>query len=258
MPKPTVASNSRVISLTETTFDSSPGLILNFQSPSQRQVMFYGFTHDNNKIDWIWRNITNDVNSALAESYPDFPDIHTAVTCSPCYFQPNNSVTKYQLYCFVKYDYKTESVRDGGLVGIPFYVDESSPGNITIGTSKCRISFIWMLNLMDGALAFKFSSEEDKYNQTSDIAFFSDPIHGGCQAAYIYQSKLHFFTSHPGSETHPLPDSRFPFNHLAWERPWNTTSTYLFHQLSGSIIAEEVWDEDTGIWNSTNITIDAL
>ncbi|KAL9607473.1 MAG: hypothetical protein Q9167_007620 [Letrouitia subvulpina] len=50
--------------------------------------------------------------------------------------------------------------------------------------------------------------------------------------------------------------SPFPFPQLGGFAPFNGTILYFYHQVNDTAFAEDQWDETTGIWTSTNITID--
>lgn len=62
-----------------------------------------------------------------------------------------------------------------------------------------------------------------------------------------------------GSPGTPLPRSQFPFPRIAGTTNNSTARvgiTYLYHQLSDRILAQEVWDGTSGFWITNNITID--
>ena len=73
---------------------------------------------------------------------------------------------------------------------------------------------------------------------------------------WFNQSTLHFSKFTPWEM--PSPNTGFPYNRLAITSMMDVaTESYLYHQLSDTTFAEEIWDYATGNWTSNNITIDA-
>ncbi|KAL8925826.1 MAG: hypothetical protein Q9208_003323 [Pyrenodesmia sp. 3 TL-2023] len=54
----------------------------------------------------------------------------------------------------------------------------------------------------------------------------------------------------------PLPKSSFPYQRLAGTYAENFTVSYLYHQLSDSVFAEDLWDDKSKVWISKTFTID--
>lgn len=54
----------------------------------------------------------------------------------------------------------------------------------------------------------------------------------------------------------PLPEASFPYTRMASTFAKNSTSSYLYHQITDTTFAEELWDGTSGFWISNNITID--
>ena len=51
------------------------------------------------------------------------------------------------------------------------------------------------------------------------------------------------------------PLSSFPFGRMATTTPVGSRAFYLYHQLNGSILAEEVWDSGHLVWTSSNVSV---
>lgn len=56
--------------------------------------------------------------------------------------------------------------------------------------------------------------------------------------------------------SYPIPKSSFPFHRLASTPAENATFSYLYHQLSDSVFAEDLWDDTSQLWISKNFTIE--
>ena len=57
----------------------------------------------------------------------------------------------------------------------------------------------------------------------------------------------------------PVPDAGSPYLRLGSTYRVNTIQTYVYHQVNDSTIAEEVWEEESSVWQtSKNISIDVL
>ena len=53
-----------------------------------------------------------------------------------------------------------------------------------------------------------------------------------------------------------MPNAPFPYQRLGCAFIPNATQTHVYHQLNGSTLAQEIWDEKSGAWlPSTLISI---
>lgn len=52
----------------------------------------------------------------------------------------------------------------------------------------------------------------------------------------------------------PSPSYTYPFSRLAWLSNGDGTVTFIYHQLTNGILAEDTFDDSVG-WSTTNITI---
>ena len=83
-----------------------------------------------------------------------------------------------------------------------------------------------------------------------DIALVSSPTSGKPDAIWFNDSQLQ-------TVYEPSPSSKLPFHRFTTTFAENATNTYLYHQLSDSVLAEELWDGGTsGFWISSNVTIE--
>ena len=109
---------------------------------------------------------------------------------------------------------------------------------------------------INNTLGTKYENDGSEYMTSSDIALFFDGGPWGpegCQAAWVDQSKLRFSNSDLPSP--PKPDTVFTYEHLAWVFGMNRSMNYLYHQMSESVIIEDLWDDDNGFWTTRNITV---
>ena len=54
-----------------------------------------------------------------------------------------------------------------------------------------------------------------------------------------------------GGSRLPVPNSSFPFTRLASTRSADPSTTFLYHQISDTTLAEEQWDQSEGSWLPT-------
>ena len=75
---------------------------------------------------------------------------------------------------------------------------------------------------------------------------------------WVNGARAQIFSVYDGDDGEPLlgdPATPFPYSSLAFYKPMNSSTKYLYHQLNATVIAEEIWEEEIGSWRSNNITI---
>lgn len=229
LPKTSVAAGSRHISATTLGYDKDlRGLLLTYtDATSEKAVMMLGFVNTSfpqtTKL-YTWRNETDRLNSALVDYYP-------GAVATACLAGVNlqNSTFPYFLGCFVN------STVKGGPTVIQFGFNLSTLGDLTI----------------IGQSSF---NHDMSFVADSDVA----PLAQGGALFLSHSTSQHGFDPIAYGGTTQSPTSQFPFNRLTSTYATNSNSTYLYHQLSDTILAEELWDGTSGFWISSNITIDTL
>ena len=99
--------------------------------------------------------------------------------------------------------------------------------------------------------------------KSSDFVFGTVYTHQDDQiepyGIWINGSEINYFYSGSGGPSGSVVDAKFPFTRLATTTPANSTSFYMYHQLDGKVLAEEMWDMVSGSWSaSLNISIGAV
>ncbi|KAL8688499.1 MAG: hypothetical protein Q9218_005607 [Villophora microphyllina] len=219
LPSSPVASGSHQLSATILMSDKDHrSLLLTYQDPSQKPVIMLGFVEANATYgQWTWRNETEKLNSAV-EGWTSAINPLTACTAG-C--MNGLSLTNMYLYCFGK----SEWVRVD--------LNLTLPGNLTIGIEYTAM---------------------DQYSRSSIDSDIAPLMQGG--ALFLNQSVPQYGFGFPPKGELPLPTVQFPFEHLASTYAKSSSSTFIYHQLSDTVLAEELWDDTSGFWISNNITID--
>ena len=87
---------------------------------------------------------------------------------------------------------------------------------------------------------------------TSDIS----PVnHDGGYYLWVNHTVLSFFYIRDDSPIDSSPTSPFPFARPAAATVVDSTTFYLYHQINGSVLVEDIWDMATVSWSSSNISI---
>ena len=76
----------------------------------------------------------------------------------------------------------------------------------------------------------------------SDLATFGSSNF----AMWINGTQPTFFDSDSSETT--LPDNAFPFTRLASVTVADLSTTFLYHQINSTTIAEEQWDDSLNVW----------
>lgn len=201
----------------------SPSIVLTYQDSSQDLVVVLGTTNET-VDDWKWYYETDNFK---------MDGVTLATACSSV-LQSDDGFTELnsaEMLCFTKPAKRSVSpqVEDSMLMLILFEYNRSVSGNSSINLVT---PFPWSSGAVGTNIALIASSSSSQ------------------QAAVWYnQSQV--------ESSHVAPSSDFPFPHFASTFANSSNNTYLYHQLSDSIIAEELWDGDTsGFWISKNITIE--
>lgn len=226
LPETSVAAGSRHISATTLGYNKDlRGLLLTYtDATSEKAVMMLGFvntSYPQTTALYTWQNVTDRLISAL-DNYP-------GAVATACIAGVNlqNSTFPYFMGCFVN------STVKGGPTVIQFSLNLSTSGDLTI-------------------------TGESSYNH--DMSFVADsdvaPLAQGGALFLSHSTSRHGFDPIAFGGTTQTPSSQFPFNRLTSTYATNSNSTYLYHQLSDTILAEELWDGTSGFWISSNITID--
>jgi len=71
---------------------------------------------------------------------------------------------------------------------------------------------------------------------------------------FVNGKTLSSFSGDPELFTSP-PESPYPYTRLATTSQPNSYVFYLYHQINETTIAEDAWDESTGVWTSSKISI---
>ncbi|KAL9583823.1 MAG: hypothetical protein Q9203_004915 [Teloschistes exilis] len=228
LPKTSVAAGSRQISATTLGYDKDlRGLLLTYtDATSEKAVMMLGFVNTSypqtTKL-YTWRNETDRLSSAL--------DYYPSAFATTCIAGVNlqNSTLPYFLGCYVN------STVKGGPTVIQFDFSLSTSGDLTI---RGESSF----------------NHDMSFVADSDVA----PLAQGGALFLSHSTSQYGFDPIAYGGTTQSPTSRFPFNRLTSTYATNSNSTYLYHQLNDTVLAEELWDGTSGFWISSNITIDTL
>ena len=90
------------------------------------------------------------------------------------------------------------------------------------------------------------------FSMANDTSFGGSPGANGANpwAAAWVQDQTFLLGTFPRSTL----STPYPFSRLAWLNDSTTGAIYVYHQLSDSILGEDVFTVN-GKWNSTNITI---
>ena len=77
---------------------------------------------------------------------------------------------------------------------------------------------------------------------------------GGGGPAFVQNQSLNFnfYGATAGN-----PSTPYPFTRLAWLNSTTAGATYIYHQLSDSVLAEDAFYVTAG-WHTTNITVGSL
>lgn len=117
-------------------------VLLTYQDPAQNLVIMMGFRNPDkpeggNDLSWTWKNETAFFNSFFAkgnyveantlDERPINPKYHVAATCMCSDWWQDNF---FSLTCFLKKDYKSSSLHDGGIVSLGFITNDTSPGQL--------------------------------------------------------------------------------------------------------------------------------
>ena len=154
-PKIPVAPDSRQISATVLSASGkgmsgsfslgTKGILITYQDPAQR-LSFLCFSpgplsrdSKSSKPPWSMRNLTFDFNSGLQGTISDARDIHAAVACSAAFPNDFSNATawnarapRFDIYCFKKHNYETNSTHDGSVVQFSFSINRDFPYNLTV------------------------------------------------------------------------------------------------------------------------------
>ncbi|KAL8786833.1 MAG: hypothetical protein Q9213_002570 [Squamulea squamosa] len=220
LPNIPIAPNSRQISAAILVSDKDErGLLLTYQDLSHRSVIMLGFVEHKR---WTWQNETGKLNSAQTQ---DFVTNACSIGLRHVIMAPDTCF----LYCFAK------SSQDGSPQMAIFDIEFTSPKNFTLTAVEYTLD------------------KESRVQSIADVA----PLAQG-HVLFLNQSKLDRgagpLVFGAGVDL-PLSSPRFPFEHLASTFANDSNSTYVYHQLSDTILAEELWDGTSGFWISNNITI---
>ena len=255
LPEIKVAPGSRQISATWLSPKSDNGsLFLIFQEPSQGLVILQGFRIDR-PIEWVWHSETDRFNSALVEHFAlqsfedDYKNPHLVTSCIAAQITvPALTEGPFYLGCLF--------VRDGtssntNVSDVTFLFDiENTTRDITISRLSpltfdmdYSLSHIVSLSTILGPSTPVIPNSESALmigNPGSTMIWFESPVPLG-----------------PSGGELPSPEAPFPFQRLSSTFAWNTTKTYLYHQITDSTIGEEYSDGDSRVfWISKNVTID--
>lgn len=246
LPSIAVAPDSRQISVTViSSSESQKGLLLVYQEPSEAFVIMLGSA--NASYDgWSWRNETDKFNpSLLADRGSGYHDAHLAVACSAYLETSNFTYSSFELSSFVTYN--SASPCNFGFVTFSASVKDMSLGDVTMYQTPFGNFTDTFANgslILPGALGGIHGDSFDKLTLTDN----SGPY---IQTIWFNQSTLLFVDE----RSLLSPSADFPFPRVASTFAKNATYNYLYHQISDSILAEEVWDGTSGFWISKNITI---
>ncbi|KAL8674522.1 MAG: hypothetical protein Q9224_007496 [Gallowayella concinna] len=211
-------------------------MLLTYQDPSRGLVILSGLQDYNGSYHFTWHDETDAFNAVFQSTYPDG---HVATACDTAgfdaegYFGPSLAIG-FDMHCFVKFHPNSEPSYIDGVVEFRFSVNSTSIGNIT------RLSLVATIKNGDRPI-------------DSDIAIVQDHNKGPFTTLWFNHSTSRLYTQYEV----PIPNTQSSFYRFAGTHASNFTNTYIYHQLSDSVIAEELWDNgDSGFWISSNITID--
>ncbi|KAL9601999.1 MAG: hypothetical protein Q9219_002107 [cf. Caloplaca sp. 3 TL-2023] len=218
-----------------TLYDSNTGpagLMLIYQDMSGQTIFMYGrvslYPAPEN---WTWRNMTGYFNAQLSAKVPD------GRMALPCRVDWNKWFTApwYILACYVDNEPGTASTQYTALLN--FNIDVPT-GNLTASSSG-------------------FGDVEARpYTEPSnEIGIFGREGEVVHERMWINQSILRIYEDTMRTDTPKSPETPFPFNRLTTLYLNSTKETYIYHQISDTVIAEELWDEVNKSWFTKNITI---
>ncbi|KAL8871332.1 MAG: hypothetical protein Q9174_002813 [Haloplaca sp. 1 TL-2023] len=272
LPSIEVSPDARAISahwittIDTSTIDSQHHhLLLQYHGPSGQIVSILGisnFTYSEGTRSagwtWSWHDWSDTLNVLLKRSYQTLDKPYEHKISRPCngYYR---DTTTYTMACFL-----TKSA--GAL--FHFAADTGSQANATIttGITFSDDSFTNYRDVEDGSV----STAGDMLRAKSVVLLdLSSPSYYPPSSSpdiislapspnyYMHDAFLNDTILSGTSSGTPNPDSGFPYHRLAGTLGTNQTKTYLYHQLDGTTLAEDMWDGDeTGFWISKNITID--
>lgn len=205
------------------------GLLMTYQDSFERRVILLGFVETTaSHRKWTWRNETGQLNVALGSSSGS--NRITACTAGPNTASFSTTIL-YFLNCFGESLEKSHP----GPEMLHFWLNFTSTGNLAI-------------TLED--IEYSVTNGDSEPTIDSDIT----PLKQGA-GVFLNQSTPQWgFGFQTGGV--PLSSLRFPFNRLASTFADNATSTYLYHQLTDTILAEELWDGTSAFWIQSNVTIE--
>ncbi len=130
----------------------------------------------------------------------------------------------------------------------------SGPGNFSSGMH--RASLYVDCDLTSAVVVFQSSGTYASMYR-SDIAGFGTNSSG---LIWINGTRPTFIALNPESGVGgPTIDNVFPFARLASVNSADQSSTFLYHQINGTTLAEEEWDASSNAWlSSVNITVSDL
>ena len=79
-------------------------------------------------------------------------------------------------------------------------------------------------------------------------------VTGTWSPAWVQNQSLVFEGLDGASES---PPTAYPYGRLAWLNDTNANITYVYHQLSDSVLVEDAFFSSSSAWKTTNITVDA-
>ncbi|KAL8740943.1 MAG: hypothetical protein Q9190_006404 [Brigantiaea leucoxantha] len=148
------------------------------------------------------------------------------------------------------------------LTGVKLPAKTSETGNVThtAGLQSRRSTYFFSV--------VNFTSANQKFTSSSDVLLLTlrqlnavnpDQSHteGRRYAFWVNGSSLMdaYVTSDSGTGVVGGITSPFPYARLGGIAQWNETVLYLYHQINDTTFVEDQFDETTGIWTSTNVTI---
>ncbi|KAL8647479.1 MAG: hypothetical protein Q9226_006411 [Calogaya cf. arnoldii] len=208
-----------------------PGLLLVYEEPSGKIAVILGYEQEDVNNLWYWINVTDKFDSLLSASQSGkAPEGRITTGCNSGWASGEPSSDILYLSCFVTKDSDPTSSYIDYLISFQILVNGTLPGNFTVDIDNPG-------KTAGGSNIASVRSLAEGSNSVDTQVWFSQ---SGFESSF-------------GGGNLPKPGSDFPFQRLA-----STLSkkTYLYHQLSDLVIAEDVWDGDTvGSWTSGNITI---
>ena len=210
-----------------------------------------------NKPLWTWQNITRNVTSASTDSAWNSP---FTISLDDSIYGPVLEVLFYSPRAIGPYGSSTNpsaGVLDSVYSNNSFDLRESSHRRYSKGEILIVIcNTVALPSLNTPPDLFPTEETSVKTDLLLAVTYLSTNL-SGSYLLWVNATTLVTVNLGPMSQGYSIdgPLSAFPFARLATTTPVGSRAFYLYHQLSESILAEEIFDSSHFVWTSSNISI---